>query len=167
MACETTERIFLASFCLLSMSCATLPERQLNSEQQEYAGLVRAFPLSFEVSKQKAEEAWGRAVSWVGENSRMRIRVVSDYVVETASPNSTSGYMDNLPGYGYTVTRSPKGQAHVFNVKCDHGWWNYVGKERWATKNIKRKIENAELNAHILAHYIKSGEMPYPELIDK
>lgn len=136
-------QIFLvASILLVSgiISCATAP-KQLTPEEQSYLRKVMAFPLTFTISKADEKEAWGRAQSWIGQFSSMKTQMVTDYVIQTYNP-----FQPLRPSFGYYVTKEPVEDKFQISVKCIR-----------VTPLLFKK--QSEQNAHILAYYIKTGEM--------
>jgi hypothetical protein len=115
--------------------CAT---SHLTPEQQSQLANAMACPLEFTVPKSQSADAWGRAQTFIGRFSSMKLQVVTDYVIQTYNPDP-----NGLIGYGYYVTRTPTGSGDEFTVKC-------------ITNNIFSGGE-ANRNAHIAAYYIKNG----------
>ena len=135
--------------CLMLVSVVAYAGKRsaLTPEQHNYITALPNIPTEFEVPKQEADDAWARAQTFIAEHSPLRIQTASDYIVETYKP------MDLKALYGYRVARTPAGDAYQFKVTC-------VG----LTRSV---ASNARMNAHILANYIKTGNLPYPELINK
>ena len=112
---------------------------------------AKSFPLEFVIPETDSYEAWGRAHSFVGRFSTMRIAHTDDFIVQTYSP-LVHGFD---VAYGYTITKTPMGDRVQITVRC-------------ATNN--RAVfgrRDANLNAHILALYIATGELCSPRLIAK
>lgn len=134
--------------CIAWIGCAS-SGRGLSLEEQTYLDKVWAFPLTFTVSKAEAEEAWGRAQSFLARFSGMQLQVLTDFVIETYDP-LTVGY-----GFGYSIVKTPMSEEVQISVQCRPG----VPLTRlWGSSD-------AERNAHILAYYMKTGELPYPRWI--
>lgn len=134
----------LGPLVFLGTSCVTL-----SPEQKAYVDTVMRQPTTFRVSKAQAEETWGRGQSFIGQHSSMKIQVATDYVLQTYNPSDQSYGID----YGYYLTRTPAGEDVGFNVRC-------------LTNNMFAGGD-ANRNAHILAHYMVTGELPYPGLIQR
>lgn len=115
------------------------------SEQQAYLERAKSFPFEFIIPKSEADDAWGRAQSFIGRFSSTKLLTVTDFVIQTFDP------MDCSDEYGYSVIKTPMGDHVLIAVGCMVG--NTI---LWPKANK---------NAHILAYYIKTGEFPYPELI--
>jgi len=127
---------------------ATVSMMQLTPAEKVYIEKVKSFPLEFTIPASEAEEAWGRAQSFIGRFSSMKLQIVTDYVIQTYNP--PSGTVD----FGYYVTKTPIGDSVKISVQCVTG-----NMFAW---------EDAKLNAHILAYYIATGELPpNPRLIMK
>ena len=107
----------------------------------DQAGLNKAlsFPLRFTVPKDQAGEAWGRAQSFVGRFSSMKLQNATDYVIQTYNPVGSN------VAWGYQITRTPLGDRHQFDVVVVQG--NPLSGSDGST------------NAHIAALYIGTGEM--------
>lgn len=128
-------------------NCTTTSLLSLTPDEQAFLSKAKAFPLEFTVSNEEAEMAWGRAQSFIGRFSSMKLQTATDYVIQTYNP-SASGV-----AYGYYVTKTPLGESTQFNVQCNTG-------------NIFA-MADAESNAHILAYYMSTGELVNPKVIMK
>jgi len=130
----------MAVFCILWVySCVSTMRTPTSNEERIYLQNVESFPLRFVISKNEAGDAWGRAQSWIGRYSNMKIQVLSDYVIQTYNPREGS------LNYGYYVTKTPVGENVEINVECISG--NMFNKNK------------ALRNARILAYYIKTGKL--------
>ncbi len=89
--------------CLL-MGCATTSMLKLTPEEQTYLEKAKAFPLEFTIAKSEADEAWGRAQSFIGRFSSMKLQTVTDFVIQTYNPGSGD------VNFGYYVTKTPMGE---------------------------------------------------------
>jgi hypothetical protein len=118
------------------------------ADRQDYIQKVQAFPVTFIISNSDsaAADAWGRAESLVALYSAMQLHIVTDYVIETDNPQK-----DDL-SFAYLVVRTPMNNSFQFTVIC---------------RSSGRGGSEADMNAHILAYYIKTGELPYPGLISR
>ncbi len=119
---------------------------QSSPDKQSYIDKVKAFPVTFVVSDSDsvAADVWGRAQSFVALYSAMQLHIVTDYVIETDNPRK-----DDL-SFAYLVVRTPFDRSFQITVVCrTSGGLN----------------SEADMNARILAYYIKTGELPYPKLI--
>ena len=129
----------------LLAGCATTSMLKLTPEERTYLEKAKAFPLEFTIPKSEADEAWGRAQSFIGRFSSMKLQTVTDFVIQTYNPRSTD------VDFGYYVTKTPMGDKVQITVQCNTG-------------NVFAE-EDANNNAHILAYYIKTGELVNPRLI--
>ena len=129
-------RLRLLGFSFLAMiaGCASF-----TPEQQAKLADVDKFPLEFQASKPDSVDAWGRAQSFIGRFSSMKLQITTDYVIQTYNPP------DAEVMYGYSVTKTPAGEDVSFEVRCGCGNIFAAG--------------NAVRNAHILAYYMKTGEL--------
>ncbi|MEO6046012.1 MAG: hypothetical protein ABIQ57_00925 [Candidatus Kapaibacterium sp.] len=135
--------IFLALTVI--SGCATV----LPPEQSAYMEKVRAFPLEFSMPKTAEHDAWGRAQTFIGKHSSMKLQTATDFVINTYNPLSASDI-------GYNITKTPHGDSIDLSVEAIGGKDDF---HLWASERND--------NAHILAWYIESGELPYPKLISR
>jgi len=150
-------KIFLMLTCLLLTACVIAqPDYMVNPTPDEslYMEKVRAQPLEFELPEADAAVAWGRAQSFIGQYSSMKLQIVTDYVIQTYNPTHDTYHRN----YGYYVTKTPSEGSVKMSVQC-------IGYYQWGMDG--RPYPAIDLNAHILAHYLKTGELPYPHLIDR
>lgn len=130
----------------LLSGCATTSMLKLTPEEQTYLEKAKAFPLEFTIPKSEADEAWGRAQSFIGRFSSMKLQTATDFVIQTYNPASPA------VDFGYYVTKTPMGDKVQITVQCNTGNM-FAGAD-------------ANTNAHILAYYIKTGEL-VPRLISR
>jgi len=108
-------------------------------EMEEKFKQVQNFPLIFNVPKVEEYDAWGRAQSFVGKYSPMKIQIVSDFIIDTYNP--TEGRR------GYNIVKTPVKDSIEFTVEVTLG------------KFADREIAINE--AHACAYYIKTGNLYY------
>ncbi|MFC1595651.1 hypothetical protein ACFL3X_01930 [Gemmatimonadota bacterium] len=132
---------------LISGCGATTSMMRLTTEETTYLAKVNAHPLEFTIPKSEDADAWGRAQSFIGRFSSMKLQTVTDYVIQTFNPSESD------VSYGYYVTKTPLGDEIQYTIQCNCG--NMFGGA------------DANQNGRILAYYISSGELPYPRLIMK
>jgi hypothetical protein len=136
-------------FCLIFYlsGCAQYMDRPPTAigDEATYLEKAMATPLTFSITKEKAEEAWGRINGFIGQYSSMKIQTASQYIIQTYNPSDTIHY-------GYSANRAQKGDEYEFSVSCFSGG-GFGGV---------KKIPNQ--NAHILAHYALTGEI-IPHLV--
>ena len=118
--------------------------KRLTPEEKDYIGRVTAHPLTFTVAKEDSDRLWAMAQAFIGKHSSMKIETISDYILETYNPYGTR--------YGYRIVRSPKGDDVEFEVTCLY--------------DNEFTVKSARQNAHILAHYLTTGEI-IPRLITR
>jgi len=134
--------MLLSLLAALCFQCATT--KSLTREEADYLMAIRRSPLTFQLPKAQADDAWGRAQSFIGKYSSMKLQVVTEFVLQTYNPSDYK--------YGYYVTKTPMGENVEFSIQC-------------LTAGFFADQNAAERNAYILAWYIKTGELPYPHLI--
>lgn len=135
----------LAFFVASQLFGCALVSVELSPGEKAYLQKVNATPLVFSVERSKGDDAWGRAQSFLGRYSSMKLQIATDFVIQTYNP--TEDEVD----FGYSVTKTPIGDNFEFQVGCSCG--NMFGGSE------------ARRNAHILSYYIMSGELPYPSMI--
>jgi len=112
----------------------------LTPEEATYLDRINKAPLTFTLPKDEADKAWGRIQAWVALYSPAKIRVASDFIIQTESLRVDLKY-------AYIVTRAPKGEVMDFTIKCDINSFVYGP----ADKQYR--------NARILAHYAMTAEL--------
>lgn len=133
--------IVLTLFVLVG--CTSITMKNLTPEERNYFEIVEAFPLEFTMPKVEADDAWGRAQSFIGRFSSMKLQTVTDFVIQTYNPSDIK--------FGYYVTKTPMGDEIQITVQC-------------ITEGLFSGVD-AKRNAHILAYYIKTGELCNPKFI--
>lgn len=143
---------------VLMAGCPSLQTRPAATpEQLSWLASVNQEPLEFDVTKEKAAELWGKAQVWITQYSSMKIQIATDYVLQTFNP--PSGQHEYTPKYGYTVTKAPQGEGFHVAVECSYG--GFVNMFH----NDSQDRALAVQNAHIFAHYLRTGDLKYPNLI--
>lgn len=104
-----------------------MPRKELTKEELAYWEKARKHPVNFMLPKSESEAAWGRAQSFVGLYSSMKIQTASDYVLQTY--NATS-----YGQFSYNIVRSPMGDSVMFKVECDY---KGIGLAENATRNLQ------------------------------
>jgi len=123
---------------ILGCGLGTLPPPEAsNAEEQAYFMKVSQTPLTLTLPNSEADDAWGRAQSFIGKYSSMKLQVAMDYVLQTYNPTTAN--------YGYYVTRTPMGDETEFDVRCLYE--GFMGAQR------------QEINARVLAYYMQTGEL--------
>lgn len=133
-------------------ACITPPKAKTPEEAAYLSGLANE-AVDFDIDKSQSDDAWGRAQVFLAKHSSMKVQTATTNLVENYTPTPNGFTME----YGYRVTRvaSPKGER--FSVECFDSGDAVLA----ATKAV------AGTNARILARYIRTGELPYPNLIAK
>ena len=123
--------------CVLA-ACALVPE-PTTPEELAYLERVMACPLTFVIPANETELTWGRIQGFLGKYSSMKIQTVTEYVIETYNP------VESEVDFGYSIVRTPVEEGVEIAIRC-------------VTGNMFCRRE-ADLNAHILAHYARTGEI--------
>jgi len=138
------KRIAVLLIGLLVLSCAAM---QLSPEQTEYINIVNSTPLQFTVTKENIDTAWGRANSFIATYSSFKIQNANEWLIETYYI-----HLSNIM-YAYKVVKVPKNNEYTIMIECK------------STNMFMGQEQNR--NAHILAYYIQTGNLPYPKMIYK
>ncbi len=134
-------RIALA-FAVVASACASAPQ-----EHAAYLREMRAAPTTFRIARALDQTAWKRARSFVARFSSMKVKRATDSLLQTYQPPS------NETRFGYKITRRRARSGVTFTVKC-------LRRDRWERKHCQE-------NAGIAATYMRTGELPYPDLIHR
>lgn len=128
---------------LMVVVCGCTVAAKQPATQAEREGLEKAMdtPTTFTVPADEADQAWSRAQVFVSKYAGMKIQNATDSLVETYNPTH-DGVSER---YAYKITRLDQGENVRIEVECFSG------------KSYDR--EQKDQNAHIAAHYIKTGEM--------
>ncbi len=138
--------LLILAFLFLS-ACGSVQreEHPLAAAERAYLDKAMAQPVKFEIPTSEAQDAWGRAQSFVGKYSVMKIQIATDYVLQTYSPTDEN--------FGFNVVRTPGPQKTEILVDYNTG----PGVEDPAVGNR---------DAHLLAFFVKTGEAVPPELVN-
>ena len=138
--------LLMSSFiALIATGCSHTGMMNLSPDEEVYMARVNQFPLEFSISKADAPDAWGRAQSFIRKYCSMNLQYATDYLISAYSATLSE------VRFRYYVTKTPMSNEVQILVQCNTGFM-YTGGD-------------ANLNAHILAYYIKTGDLPYPQLI--
>ncbi|WP_424244242.1 hypothetical protein Dip510_001443 [Elusimicrobium posterum] len=144
--------VILASILFMA-ACATTA--QLTSEEQVYLDSIQNETNKVVIVKADIADAWGRANSYVAKNSSMKIQTANDHLIDTYNPtNDNSAYSIT---YGYRVTKTPVDGGYEVEITCLRNASGYGG----LAKN------QCPRNEKIFSNYLRTGKLPYPNLIAK
>ena len=131
----------LVSLFILSLTTPVFAFPQPNtSDEVEYMNEVMNTSLEVTVSSAEANDAWGRAQSFVGKYSNMKIQIATDFVIQTYNPEAFS------EKYGYYIVKTKNDDGNYsFQVECT-GNGIFSNKDKLA-------------NQQILAYYIKTNKI--------
>jgi|ETN02SMinimDraft_2_1059926.scaffolds.fasta_scaffold86259_1 hypothetical protein len=68
------------ALCVVVAGCMAVAPR--TPEERAYVAKVNIVPLEFVIPASQSELAWGRAQSWIGRFSSMKLQTVSDYNIQ-------------------------------------------------------------------------------------
>lgn len=139
----------------------TVADVPVGPDQAAFLERAMAQPLSFEIPKAEAADAWSRAQAFVAQHSSMKVQTVSDAIVQTYTPTLTMGDMGMNSisiVYGYNITKTGARDRVRISVEPMASPCQYK-------KDLV--AQTAARNAHLAAHFIKTGELPFPELVIK
>jgi len=124
-------------------SDAAEAESELPSPQTDHdkAELEKAMANELVVSlpSKKAARAWGRAQGFIGRFCRLKLRIVTDYVIQTDPPTAANEI-------SYSLSRTDGGDRVEIQIQASAG--------------SPRFEPAANQNAHILSYYVATGEIP-------
>ena len=138
-------RILLAAIMAIALNGCSATRQAQSPESGAYLADASRQSLSIPVGKDRAEELWARAQIWISEHSRMRLGMVTDYVIQTETPS------ERKPDYQYSVTKAPSPEGFTITVRCT--------TEHWVSK------KQADQNAQLLAYYIATGRPTPADLV--
>jgi hypothetical protein len=119
---------------------------KLSSDDQTYIKNAYDTPLELTVPKTESDICWARAKEWIDKYSSKKIQTANDFMIQTYNPGGQEY------AFGYYVTRKTVADTVQIMVQCIVG-------------NLYAK-KDQDNNAHLLAHYIKTGQV-VPKLIVK
>lgn len=134
-------------------ACSTLPEAQ-SPEEQRYLAQVEATPLEFTIPLAELDVAVDRTVEWLAKYHQFELGQDDTAAFKSSLRSTNAGVIvgplryrvSDLGSQGYTVAFAIEGQS--VNVQVLHKHDGGFGLE----KTVARR-------AHILACYIKTGEL--------
>lgn len=134
------KKLFVLAVIVCLAGACVPPPVATTPEEIDYLAKVEAQPLTFRIPAAQSNDAWGRIQSWIGRFSiYMKIKTVSDYVIETERPGFWTAY---------SASRAPMGEQVEFTVRC---WQN--------NHSVFDAQDYAKRNAQILAYYAVTGEV--------
>ncbi len=106
---EATMKKLIILAALMTTGCAAMTgiTRVYTSEERAYLDRAMATPQEIVVEKAKSEETWGRAQSFVGRFSDLKIQAATDYILETHNPVCGPYGCGGL--CGFSATKTPAG----------------------------------------------------------
>lgn len=159
-------QLFVANFFLVGCAGPTIAkhaeamtlnstQQSLTQEHRDYLAKISNEPLTIKVSEQDAPKYWQRANYWVSAYSGMKLQIANDVTIQTYNPLDHGAVLDIT--YGYNVYRRPlEDKNFEIRVEC-------LASRRIYPTNAEtiRKVweQRRDLNARILAHYIRTGEV--------
>ena len=139
--------ICIVVIMFLAIACnQTVNSIKLTPDQQAYVARAMLQPIPVVIPKDKAEEAWGRIQSFIGQYASMKMQIATDYIIETYNPDGSSF------AYSYRAAKTVKGDSVEFALAC------------FTNAQFGMAQKECERNVHLLALYAATGEL-IPELI--
>ncbi len=117
--------------------CTTIPK--LTATQEAYLEAAMATPLTFTLPKSQVDEAWDRAQTFIERFSSMKLQILTAHVIRTYNPTGA------FTTFGYYLRKIPMGDTTQFTVQC--------------ICNSMSPTDQSLENAHILAYYMKTGNL--------
>jgi hypothetical protein len=136
--------IFLSAIVLF-IGCKTVT---YTPEQQAYLDKINKLDNPFKVPLKEDKAVWSRINSFVAKYATMKIQITNEYVLQTYNSKDASSY-------AYDVSKSIIGDTLDISVRC------MANDPFGINSSIVRR------NEKILIHYAITGELPYPEFINK
>lgn len=124
---------------VLDNNLLTKAEAEKTKEERKYKKEVEDQRTVFFISKDKAEDSWGRAQAFVGRYSSMKVQVATDYIIQTFNPIGTE------VAFGYSISKAPVDGGFEFSVKVSYSNM-FTGSD-------------AEQNAKVCSLYILTGKI--------
>ena len=131
-------------------------ENDLTLSQQTYLLNLRSEPTTFELEADRSAEAWARAKRFVETYSDMKIVAATDSEIRTDASLAPAGTARPTCEAGYLISRRKTPDGDRFVIKTA------VNAPDWVPSEIGRRR-----NARMLSRYMRTGELPHPELIQK
>jgi len=124
----------------------------LNHDERKYIARIEESQMTIHIQPSQFDTSWNRARQFVTIYSSRPILTSTDSVISSVKPS----FLDRLFGssYGYLVTAK--------NIHDSSGIRIGVYCDSWIFNE-----SSAGRNGYILIDYIKTGLLPYPELVSK
>jgi hypothetical protein len=136
---------------LLAITLGSCSGSTLTPEEKEYQERAMNHPTVFTLLKSEERQVWERAVSWIRTYSNMPLAELTPTVIKT---DAAGEGRDFELSFGYEVTKKDVGEDRIeVLVKCATNHMFYG--------------EQADENAHLLAYYIATGEVPSPRVVNQ
>ena len=116
-------------------------------EENSWLESVLKEPLEFTMDAKDEEVAWSRAQNWISQYSGYKLKIVTNSIIETEGGSE---------GFKVTKLKNPDGTIQISVNNPLQGVT--IGDMLFGTKDIT-------VNLSILAHFIRTGDLPYPYLI--
>lgn len=120
---------------------------QTHAERKYLSGIMGSSPY-IRITPSQFDSAWSRAKRFVVAYSLCPIKVMNDSVISTDRPGMLDGR------YGYVVTARTDQGLIIIKVFCRSGYVPFC-------------VSSESRNSDILIDYIKTGELPFPEMVSK
>jgi len=150
--------LILVFIVFLTVNCAVgvrgLFHTPKTPEEKAWLDAVLKEPLEFEIKAEDEKPAWSRAQSFLALYSGVQTKIATDSIIETEIPRGSASDV----GYKVIKVQKPDGN---FIIKVQ--WVAFEGDMLAAV--ALGGGSDAYVNLHILAHYIRTGDLPYPWLI--
>jgi hypothetical protein len=134
---------------LILQGCASIRyvEPGWSSEQRQYLDAAMKQPLTFELAKDKSDEAWSRAQVILAHICPLKLQMATDSVIFT--------YADT-ENYSWRITREDRGRTSLFDVTCI--------KYKPGHHDCQQ-LQVTDRNAHLVAWFMASGARMPDEVV--
>lgn len=134
------KRLLLFLAVLGLAACAGRQKVGLTPEENEFLDRLDSVETRFTLPSDVSEVAWQRARTFIDRYSWVSLHTVTENEISTFNPDA------GVQQCGYVVRKRSQGDDVEFAVECVAGHNSHLGA--------------ADRNARILAHYMKTGELP-------
>jgi hypothetical protein len=139
---------FVALLCLTEITGCSI----LNHDERKYIARIEESQMTIHLQPSQFDTCWNRAKQFVTPYSSRPIHEMNDSVISSDNPSFFELMFES--GYGYKVSANHTRDSSNIGIRVDCESWIFNGS-------------SAGRNGYILIDYMKTGLLPYPELVSK